>query len=260
MSLEFEFNKIEDARMFGKNVSRNLKATSVHERRGSKHFIVIPEKNLNKLAASTLAVSIVAAGLISGQQYLDEHKFGMVIDAMQRANPQLANLTEPQIGEYLSNLAPEQMQGVISNTKGVYHEMLYVDTYNNSSLEGEAALHPDLNNPGADVTFTTDGEVIREVQLKATDSTSYVNEHLEKYPDIEVLATQEAADKMFSVESSGFSNAEIENDVVSSFEELESSADAVDIASEAVSATVVSDEITGLGPISIITGLLFGIF
>jgi len=195
MSLEFEFNRIEDAREFGKNVSRNLKATSVHERRGSKHFIVIPEKNLNKLAASTLAVGIVAAGLVSGQPYLDEEKFGMVVDAMQRANPKLANLTDPEIGEYLSNLTSDQMQGLISNTKGVYHEMLYVDTYNGSTLESEASLHPELNNPGADVIFTTEGEVVREVQLKATDSTSYVNEHLEKYPNLEVLATEEAAVK-----------------------------------------------------------------
>jgi hypothetical protein len=259
MSLEFEFNQFEDANKFGKNLSRNLKTTSVHKRRDSKHIIVIPEKNLNKIAASALAVSIVAAGLISGQQYLDEKKFGMVIDAMQRANPNLANLTEPEIGEYFSNLTPEQMQGVISNTKGVYHEMSYVETYNSSALETEASLHPELTNPGSDVIFTKEGEVIHEVQLKATDSTSYVNEHLEKYPEVEVLATEEVADKMQSVDSTGFSNIDLENDVVNSFEELESIAGTSDVASEAVAATV-SYEITGLGPISLITGLLFGIF
>jgi len=259
MSLEFEFDRIEDARKFGKNVSRNLKVSSKHEKRGGKHFIVIPEKKLSSIAASTLAVSIVAAGLISGQQYFDEEKFSTVVEAMQRANPNLSNLTEPEIGEYLSNLSPEQMQGVISNTKGVYHEMLYVDTYNDLSPDEVAALHPELNNPGTDVTFTADGEVVREVQLKATDSVSYVNEHIEKYPDVEVLATEEVADKIIGVESSGFSNAELEVDVVNSFEELESVANVTDVATEAVSATVVTDEITGLGPLSIV-GLFFGIF
>lgn len=259
MSLEFEFDRIEDARNFGKNVSRNLKASSKHERRGNKHFIVIPEKNLNSIAASTLAVSIVAAGLISGHQYVDEEKYEMVISAMQRANPNLSNLTEPEIGEYLSNLSPEQMQGVISNTKGVYHEMLYVDSYNSSSFEEEAALHPDLNNPGTDVAFTADGEVIREVQLKATDNVSYVNEHIEKYPEVEVLATEEVASKMAGVESSGFTNEELESDVVNSFDELESVSGATDVVAETVSASVVTDEISGLGPLGLV-GLFFGIF
>ena len=260
MSLEFEFNEIEEARKFGKNVSQNLKATSTHQRRGSKHFIVIPEKNLNKLAASTLVISIVAAGLMSGQQYLGDEKFSIVMDAMQRANPNLAELTNPQIGEYLSNLSSEQMQGVLSNTKGVYHEMLYVDGYNSSSLEGEAALHPELNQPGSDVVISSEGEILREVQLKATDSPSYVNEHLEKYPGIEVLATEEVASEMPGVESSGLSNEELEEDISSAFDELGSISDSSDVATEVVSASVVSDEATGLGPISIVTGLLFGIF
>jgi len=64
---------------------------------------------------------------------------------------------------------------------------------------------------------------------------------------------------MLGVESSGFSNADLEDDVVNSFEELESIADVTDVASEAVSAIVVTNEITGLGPLSIV-GLFFGIF
>lgn len=260
MSLDFGFNDVQEARKFGKNIAKNLKATSTHQRRGSKHFIVIPEKKLNTLAASTLIVSIVAAGLMSGQQYLDDEKLSVVMDAMQRANPNLAELTNPQIGEYLSNLSPEQMQGVLSNTKGVYHEMLYVDGYNSSSLEGEAVLHPELNQPGSDVVISHEGEILREIQLKATDSTSYVNEHLEKYPGIDVLATEEVADKMSGVESSGLSNEELEEDISSAFDELHSIADSSDAATEVVSASVISDEATGLGPISIVTGLLFGIF
>jgi hypothetical protein len=37
-------------------------------------------------------------------------------------------------------------------------------------------------------------------------------------------------------------------------------ADSVTDITEEVSTSVISDELTGLGPISIITGLLFGIF
>jgi hypothetical protein len=38
---------------------------------------------------------------------------------------------------------------------------------------------------------------------------SYVQSHFTKYPDIEVLATSEVAEKMASVNSSGLSNDEI---------------------------------------------------
>lgn len=259
MSLKFEFDNFKEASEFGKNLSRNLGATSRYQRFGSKHFIEIPEKSINAVAATALAVSIVTAGLISGQHYLDEERFSMVVDAMQRANPELENMTPSQIGEHLSNLAPDQLQGVVSNTKGVYHEMLYVDSINGEGIEAEAALHPDINHPGSDVIFSNAGEIYNEVQLKATDNVSYVSEHLEKYPNIDVVATEEVASKINGVESSGFSNAILEQDVSKGSDQLISNGDAFDAATETTSSAV-TDEVTGLGPISIITGLLFGIF
>jgi len=261
MSLEFEFSSFKDAMSFGKNVSRNLKSSSKSERRGNKHFIIIPEKNLNTLSATALAVSIGVAGLMTGSQQLDEHKFNLVVDAMQRANPALAELSDPEIGAYLSGLSHDQLQGVMSNTKGVYHEMLYVDGINSSDIGETASLHPELNNPGVDVIVSSsDNDVMNEVQLKATDSTSYVNEHLDKYPDIALLATSEVASKLEGVDDSGITNAELNSDVTQSIAELKSVADSSTQVTEEVTTSVVSDEITGLGPISIITGLLFGIF
>lgn len=76
MSLNFEFNNFKDASDFGKNLSRNLRATSRLERDDGKHVIVVPEKYLNGVAATALVVSIVTAGLISGQHYLDQERFG----------------------------------------------------------------------------------------------------------------------------------------------------------------------------------------
>jgi len=259
MNLKFEFDNFRDACEFGKNLSRNLSATSRHEREEGKHIIVVPEKNLNGVATTALAVSIVTAGLINGQYYLDEERFSMVIGAMQRANPELESMTLSQIGDHLSNLSPEQLQGVVNNTKGVYHEMLYVDAVKAEGLETEAVLHSEINNPGSDVVFSKDGEVYDEVQLKATDSVSYINEHFEKYPNIEVVATEEVALKIDGVESSGFSNSTLEQDVSIGLEHLISNADSSETATETISSAV-SDETIGLGPISIVTGLLFGIF
>ncbi len=183
----------------------------------------------------------------------------MVVEAIQRANPELASMTPGQIGEYLSNLTPEQLQGVVSNTKGVYHEMLYVDSVNGDGLEAEASLHSDINTSGSDVVFSSNGEIYNEVQLKATDSMSYVNEHFEKYPNTEVMATEEVASKIDGVESTGFSNSALEQDVSTGFEQLISNADPSDAATETISSAV-ADESIGLDPISIVTGLLFGIF
>ena len=259
MSLNFEFDNFRNASQFGKNLSRNLGVISSHTISGKKHVIVIPEKKLDGIAAATLAVSIVTAGMISGRHYLGEGQFAVVVAALQRANPVLAAMTPAQIGDHLSSLTPEQLQGVVSNTKGVYHEMLYVDSVNSAGVENEAALHSEINYPGSDIVFSKNGEVCNEVQLKATDSVSYVNEHLEKYPNIDVVATEEVAAKMQGVESSGFSNAALEQDVSTGLDQLISNSDASEAVTETVS-SVVTDEAFGLGPISIITGLLFGIF
>lgn len=259
MSFKFEFDSFKDASEFGKNLSRNLKVTSRHECGESKHIIVIPEQNLNGVAATALAVSIVTAGLISGQYYLNEDRFTMIISAMQRVNPELSNMTPTGIGDYLGNLSPDQLQGVVSNTKGVYHEMLYVDSLSGAGPGIEVALHPDINHPGSDVVFSSDGEIYNEVQLKATDSISYVNEHYEKYPNIDVIATDEVASKIDGVESSGFSNSILEQDVSTEIVQLVSGNDVPEEVTETISSSLV-EETLGIGPLSIVTGLLFGIF
>ena len=71
-----------------------------------------------------------------------------------------------------------------------------------------------MNHPGADVRLVnrTTGETT-DVQLKATDSISYVREHQERCPDVEVLATEEVASPVHGVASSGFSNADLSRDV-----------------------------------------------
>jgi len=260
MSLEFEFYNFKDAVSFGKNVSKNLKTSSKIERRGEKHYIVIPERNLNALSATALVVAIGVAGLMTGHQQLDEHKFSLVVDAMQRANPALSNLSEPEIGAYLSELPQEQLQGIMSNTKGVYHEMLYVDAINSGDTGDVAVLHQDINNPGSDVIISSDNGSVNEVQLKATDSSSYVNEHFDRYSDIEVIATSEVASKLETVGDSGITNDELNSDIKQSIAELESVSDSSTPITEEVTSSVITDEVTGFGPISIITGLLFGIF
>jgi len=77
------------------------------------------------------------------------------------------------------------------------------------------------NHPGSDVQFITKREVIGEVQLKAVDSPTQVYEHLQRYPEIDVLATDEVASVLDGVDSSGLSNAVLLTDVIDRLHELQ---------------------------------------
>ena len=52
----------------------------------------------------------------------------------------------------------------------------------------------DPSQPGWDIQIlNADGTVDQVLQAKATESVSYVKEALEKYPDIEIVTTEEVA-------------------------------------------------------------------
>ena len=86
------------------------------------------------------------------------------------------------------------------------------------------------NHPGADVEFIVDGDVIHAVQLKAVASPAAIFEHLARYPDIEIVATEEVAAVVSTASGSGFSNAAISGDVSRVFTELPGDSMAVEIA------------------------------
>jgi hypothetical protein len=52
-------------------------------------------------------------------------------------------------------------------------------------------------------------DVVDTIQLKATDSVPCVKEHLARYPDIDVLVTNEAAECISCVHASGIDNVDI---------------------------------------------------
>ncbi len=85
----------------------------------------------------------------------------------------------------------------------------------------EAQLYEITNHPGADVRLidTITGE-FSDLQLKASNSSHYVRKHQERYPDIEVIATEEVSNISPGIESSGFSNAELTRDVSNTLENL----------------------------------------
>lgn len=169
-------------------------------------------------------ISIVPAVLL---KLLDQeaHAFTpdemMVIEAIKRSDNDLVDADIEEISSYLSQYSPAQLQGISNNVKGIYHEIRFVETENTDGDDIEAELYELTNHPGADVRLinTATGEVT-DIQLKAANSVHYVGEHLNRYPDIDVLATEEVSNNLSGVGSSGFSNDELTNDVSGTLNDL----------------------------------------
>ncbi|MDN2696621.1 hypothetical protein O0882_09840 [Janthinobacterium sp. SUN073] len=139
----------------------------------------------------------------------------LVLDALRRSSASLDGASEAELSDYLDGYDADQLKGIANNIKGIYHEVLWVRQYNDKHEDNYAALFGATNHAGADIeikSFGTD-EVVDTIQLKATDSAAYVREHVERYPDIDVLVTNETAERMSGVHSSGIDNVEITGQV-----------------------------------------------
>ena len=144
----------------------------------------------------------------------------LVLDALRRSAKGLNDASVEELAEYVDTLTPEQLRGVLSNVKGIYHELLFVHAENVDDDEVTARVFEDINHPGSDVEFLVDDDVIKAIQLKAVASPNAIREHLVRYPDIEIVATEEVATAVPSVTASGFSNAELSRQVKNVVSEL----------------------------------------
>lgn len=163
--------------------------------------------------SATVVVAVTLQRLVEDASRAWSVEEELVLDALRRSASRLNDATPKELAEYIASLSPDQLRGVVSNVKGIYHELLFVHAVNLDADGVTARLFEATNHPGADVEFLVDGNVIHAVQLKAVASPDTIFEHLVRYPDIEVVATQEVASRIPNVAGSGFSNAEISNDV-----------------------------------------------
>lgn len=193
---------------------------------------------LTRSAAVVVAVTL--------QRLLDEPtrswsmEEDLVLDALRRSATNLNGATTEELAVYISELTPEQLRGVVSNVKGIYHELLFVHAENIDADDVAARVFEATNHPGADVEFIGDGDVIHAVQLKAVASPAAILEHLARYPDIEVVATEEVAAVVSAASGSGFSNAAISGDVSRVFTELTGDSMAVEIAEGATTSALLA--------------------
>lgn len=173
-----------------------------------------------------LVVAVTAALYNGDFSALEQPGAERVLEALRRSTASLSDgASAGEIARYLQQYDEEQLFHHIGNVRGIYHELRFADEVvaeNPDVVSAELFEH--TNHPGADVRlFYADGSH-EDVQLKATDSGAYIAEHLERYPDIELYATEEVLGRIEDarLHSSGLSNDELQQEVEQVYADLES--------------------------------------
>ena len=100
----------------------------------------------------------------------------------------------------LEGATEERLQGFANGVKGKYFEVLVRNKLKAGERVGNIQLEPGQTarlassptQPGWDLRIEdSNGEVVQDLQLKATNSMSYVKSALEKHPDIKVVVPSE---------------------------------------------------------------------
>lgn len=98
-----------------------------------------------------------------------------------------------------------EWQAIVNSAKGKYFEYWAADQLNHGHAVGDlvlpsgykAVVADSMNQPAWDLRIVDDhGHVQDYLQLKVTNSASYIHEALTRYPDIKILATSDVADHL----------------------------------------------------------------
>jgi len=156
-----------------------------------------------------------------------------VYDAIRRGYTDLANADDASIDAYFQEIDTDSISGHIGNIKGILFEQEYVEQLREEGVEAE--LFEEVNHPLSDIMIMEDGYVMEELQLKATESPSYIQETLDSAGgEVTVVTTTEIAQE--------FSGEVVDSGI-----------------SETILEEAVADVVMPVSPVSI-AGWLFGFF
>ena len=160
-----------------------------------------------------------------------------VFDAVRRGYLEFETASNTEILDYFSAIYEESVAGHASHIKGILFEQEYVDLLATQGVE--AQIFEATNHPVTDISIWDEGDVVVELQLKATESVSYVNAAIEEYPEVGFVVTSEVAGGFDSemVIDSGIENAALE---------------------QAIGETLLDDVVNPVSPLSMI-GWLIGL-
>ncbi|MHB2156372.1 hypothetical protein ACX8XN_18520 [Calditrichota bacterium GD2] len=200
-----------------------------HEQQGNvrDHLKRVYLKYL-KQKEQALLDAVAAATALSSFQFSDGIDYDQITPQMREAfEAAFPNMRMEELQDY----GAEQLQGVLSAWKGKYFEVLVRDRLNEGEWVGDirleagqqAVLAEELTQTGWDLQIiNADGSVADALQLKATDSLAYAKDALEKYPDFDIVSTDEIAqaDLMDRIFPSGIDDASISEQLVEPLENL----------------------------------------
>jgi hypothetical protein len=155
--------------------------------------------NRESLFDITMAAASVHFSIGDRPQDLDP----LLLKAIHDTNPSMTD-------DRLFALDGDALQGTVNTAKGKYFEYLVVEKLNQGQQVGPLLLEPgqlamlaeSMTQPGWDLRIVDEyGDVVEYLQLKATDSVSYIRSALERYPDIQILATDEVANSGLALDS-----------------------------------------------------------
>jgi hypothetical protein len=124
--------------------------------------------------------------------------------------------------DVVRSLHDSQLTGFVSGVKGKLFEIRYMEYLNDGNLPDGyyAELAHSATQPGWDIAVHgPDGNVASLLQMKATDSVEYVRHALERYPDIDVVTTDEVYSQLMMngaadhVTGSGITDADLTHHV-----------------------------------------------
>ena len=149
----------------------------------------------------------------------------MVIQAFRRSKNGFETASLDEIGEYLSGMDEDSIQGVVSNVKGILNEIEYVSMENSDGDSVVVGMFEDTNHRDYDIwayDFET-GEMWVE-QLKLRKDGSDIRAWQQEHPDDIIRVDEEMAEKL-GLPSTGSNNEELEYRVGSVTEKLIDAAD-----------------------------------
>jgi hypothetical protein len=172
-----------------------------------------PFVNYLKKNFDETAILACLASLAHDKEFVITDENYSIVAALQRSATRYQDLTIDEIGADLAQYDDEQIVGIVNNIKGITHELEFVKIENEDGDDLFASLYPDTNHQGYDAQIVdqSTGE-FHDIQLKATDDKSYVEEWISEHPDGEIVVTEELASEM-GLEGSGIENEQLTTNV-----------------------------------------------
>ena len=170
-----------------------------------------------------------------------------VQQAFALAYPNLAQ-TET-ISDAVARMSSDELVGLVSGVKGKLFELELVDHLNNGGLPDgyHAEIADSATQPGWDIRVLDEhGQVSELLQAKATESVQYVQEALQRYPDIDVTTTTEVHAQLTAlglaenVHGSGISEAALQAKVEAAAAHSDAAFDASDLVPSSIGLAVIA--------------------